>query len=185
MIPDDVIENYLSNLFGRSEPGQVIHHLLFATAEPADHTALGLPDPGKLKVAIYAIAPTGDVDADRFVSQTIMAAIAEAHRNKTAVHFAGLAMEAHAVKDDGTEVTGNLARRLVADRKLQEHPGAVEVTRLYAACRDGRRWTGEHILTGPKAGTISGPRLRVGALAPQESGPQQRLVRAAVDLRFT
>ncbi|HCU49983.1 MAG TPA: hypothetical protein DGG94_09325 [Micromonosporaceae bacterium] len=182
MIPDEVIEGYLGMLFGNSEPGQLLHHLLVATAAPADHTALGFPQTDKLKVTIYAIAPTGDVDAGQFVAKTIRTAIVEARRGETVPYFAGLAMEVHTVDDDGNEVTENLARRLGADRKLQDHPAAVEVTLLYAACRDGRRWVGEHLLTGDRAGTVVGPEMRVGAIGPQESGTHQRLVRAAVGL---
>lgn len=182
MISDDKIEGYLDTLFGHSDPGDVMHHLLVASAEPADHNALGLPNPDKLAVTLYAIAPDNTVNADQFVSKTIAAAIAEAHDKQATIYFAALAMEVHAVAADGNEATENLARRLGADRKLQEHPAAVEVTRLYAACRDGRRWTGDHILTGPRAGTIDGPQVRVGVLRRREIGPQQRLIRLAVGL---
>lgn len=182
MIPDELIEGYLASLLGNSEPGQALHHLMFATAAAADLTPLGIPQTDKLKVHIYAIAPTADVDAGRFITQTIQTAIVEARQRQTLPYFAGLAIEAHTVADDGTEVTENLARRLGADRQLQDHPAAVEVTLLYAACRDGRRWIGEHILTGAEAGTIVGPELRVGAPGPQESGIHKRLVRAAVGL---
>lgn len=179
MIPQDVIDGYLSSLFGRSEPGQTMHHLLVATANPADGSVLGIPN---LEVAVYAIAPTGDVDAEQLLAETIMTAIVWARRKGAVVHFAGLAMEVYTIADDGNEVTENRARLLLAERRLQEHPDAVEMTRLYAACRDGRRWTGGHILTGPKAGTVSGPHARVGGIAPQEKGMHQRLVRAAVGL---
>lgn len=185
MIPDDVIEKYLSTLFGNSEPGAVIHSLLVVAADPADHTALGFPDPEKLQGTFYAIAPDETVDADQFVSQAITAAAVQAQKDATVIHFAGLAMEAYTVADDGCEVTENLARRLTADRKLSEHPAAVEVTMLYAACRDGRRWGGEHYLTGPKAGTKSGPQVWVGPLAPQERGSRKRLIRAVVGLSLT
>lgn len=183
MIPDATIEKYLGSLFGVSEPGQNFHHLLLARgAERGAIGALGLPDPDKLEVRWYAIAPTDEVDAELFVNQTIAVAAMEAQANEAVIYFAGLAMEVYAVDDDGTEVTENLARRLKNDRKLQEHPGAVEVTRLYAACRDGRRWTGEHYLTGPQAGAISGPTVRTGRLTAEESGFDRRLIRHAVGL---
>jgi hypothetical protein len=182
VIPDEVIERYLGTLFGNSEPGQTLHHLLFATADKADHTALGLPRADKLKVTMYAIAPTADVDAAQFVAQTIRKAIADVRQSQTLPYFVGLGMETHAVVTDGNEVTENLARRLHADRQLQEHPAAVEVTLLYAACRDGRRWVGEHFLTGDEAGRVVGPQLCAGAVGPQESGIHKRLIRAAVGL---
>lgn len=183
MISDDLIETYLNNLFGSSAPGDDIHSLVFSVADDfAGRTALGVIPSDKVEVRFHAIVPTVEVDGDHFIAQTITRAIAEAQADKKVVHFAGLAIEANAVVDDGSEVTENRARRLMADRKLQEHPAAIELTRLYAACRDGRRWTGEHYLTGPKAGTIDGPHLRMGGLAPEEVGPHQWLVRLAVGL---
>lgn len=182
VIPDDVIERYLSNLFGTSDPGAALHHMLTASAVSNAHTALGLVDPGQLRMTFYGIAPDGNMDTDQFIAQMIMSAVTEARRNEAVIHFIGLARELYAIIDDENEVTQNLARRLKADRKLEEHPAAIEMTLLYAACSDGRRWTGEHFLTGPKAGTIAGPHLRVGALAPQERGSLQRLIRTAVGL---
>jgi len=179
VIPDGQIDGWLKCVFGNSEPGQTLHHMVFAAAAEGEVTALGLP---QLKVTIYAIAPTEDVDAGQFVARTIRGAIAEAQQNGTVPHFAALGIEAHSVTGNGDEVSENLGRRLAADGKLQEHPAAVEVTRLYAACRDGRRWTGEHILTGELAGTVRGPQLLTGAVGPQEAGLHARLIRAAVGL---
>ena len=182
MIADEAIEKWLRNLFGRSQPGDEIHNLLVATAAAADLNALGLPPRDKLHVTFYAIAPVA-TDGDQYVAQAIRDVIAEAKHKAVLPYFAGLAMEVHSVEDDGDEVTQNLARRLGADRRLPEHPRVVEVTWLYAACRDGRRWTGVHILTGRHAGKIVGPRLRTGPIvAAQESSVHQRLVREAVGL---
>lgn len=179
-IPDDLIDTYLTGLFGRSEPGDVMHHLYVAAAEPS-RNALGLVDPDKIHGTIYAIAPDETVDVNQFIAETIMGAKIEAHKNSRTIHFAGLAMEVHkAILPEDDEVAENLARRLHADRKLAEHPTAVEVTRLYAASRDGRRWIGEHYLTGATAGTIVGPDLRVGGLANDEREPLHRLIRALV-----
>lgn len=182
MITDEVIDGYLAIVFGHSEPGQTLHNMIFASSPAAENTALGLPGTGQLAVTIYAIAPTQEVDADKFMALTIRAAIAEAQKNRMVPYFAALGAEAHGVDDDGNEVTDNLARRLHADRQLQNHPAACEVTMLYAACRDGRRWTGKHYLTGPKAGTIIGPNLQSGPVTAKEKGIHQRLIRAAVGL---
>lgn len=46
-----------------------------------------------------------------------------------------------------------LARRLHREHRMNEHPDVMELTGVYGACRDGRRWRGRHWLTGPKAGT--------------------------------
>jgi hypothetical protein len=185
VIPDETITRYLSGLFGNSEPGARLHQMMFATAALDDLTALGLPDPAKLQLTIYAIAPTGEVDADAFVAQSIAAAIAEAHHQRIQPWFAGLAMERVMVGFDGNEVSENLARRLRADRKLQDHPASTEATELYAACRDGRRWWGRHLLTGDRAGKITGPMLMGGPLRPREQGPHQALIRQAVGLMQT
>lgn len=180
MIPDNVINGYLDTLFGHSEPGQVIHHLLTASAGPADHNLLGLPDPDKLQVRIYGIAPDNNVDAAQFIAKTIAGAVIEAKENDAAVYFAGLAVEAHVVLDNGDEVNQNRALRLHTDGELDKHENAVEATRLYAACRDGRRWTGVHILTGVKAGAIRGPKVLSGPLTPGDKGLHPQLIRAAV-----
>lgn len=179
MIPQDVVDGYLGALFGNSEPGQTIHQLMIAAAQPDGRGALGIPELG---VTLYAIAPDGDVDTDQFIARVITTAVREAQQKQSVIHFAALVLEIHAVNDDGNEVTENLARRMQADRKLQDHPGAVETTLLYAACRDGRRWVGTHVLTGPRAGTVVGPELRLGALARDERGRHTWLVRTAVGI---
>lgn len=185
-IPDDVIADYLGALFGRSSPGDVLSHLYAAAADPGDVGPLGLVDPAKLYGTIYAIAPDAGVESvDAFVLKVIAAAAAENAACGRVVHFAALALEAHtAYVPESDEVAHKLARRLHADGKLPEHPNAVEVTMLYAACRDGRRWIGRHVLTGPTAGTITGPDLRVGPLADDErASPFQRAVRMLVTRR--
>lgn len=181
IVDDDTITGYLGHLLGRSEPGAVLHTLMVATAEPGHRSALGLVESDKLHNSVYAIAPDDTVDADQFIAKVIMNAAIEAHTAGRVILFAGLAIEAHkALLPEDDEVSENRARRLQADRKLHEHPTAVEVTRLYAAASDGRRWVGEHYLTGPMAGTIIGPEVRVGSLANDEREPQHRLVRLLV-----
>jgi hypothetical protein len=184
VIPDEVIENYFSVLFGRSEPGQELHHMLISAAPHGELNALGLPPRDKLQVSMYAIA--GDVEsaagAEEFVHTTIRAAYTDLYQSGLKPFFAGLAMEMVAVDVGGDEVTENLARRLAAEDKLEEHPAAVEVTLLYAACRDGRRWAGEHVLTGPRAGTVLGPTLLSEDVKPEENRMRNRLIRRVVGL---
>jgi hypothetical protein len=183
VIPDDVIDTYLTVLFGRSDPGQAIHHMLLATADTAD-TPFGFPDPQKLKVSMFALAPTDEIDPEQFITECIAGGIIEQHLEHATIYFAGVALEVHSVEPDGTELTENLARRMGADKLLHEHPAACEITWLYAACRDGRRWTGRHYLTGPKQGTIIGPDTRFGlALSDHEIGPRQFMIRRAVGLQ--
>lgn len=178
-LPDDLVTRYLGQLFGHSTPGDGLHHLLTAMADPTEANAFGLPDPDKLAVFIYAIAPDGSAaEVESLIAKTVAMSVIEADQQGKVIHFAGLAVECHQVP--AGVARKDVARRLQDDGKLQEHPDAFEVTRLYAACRDGRRWTGQHFLTGPKADTIVGPTLRVGGLADDERGPHSRLVRAAV-----
>lgn len=177
MIPQDTIDGYLACLLGNSEPGAVLHHLLVATTAPGAETALGVPS---LSTTIYAIAPESSDAA--FIARAVMAAVAEAREKKAVIQFAGLASEVFVVMPDGNEVTENRARILGPERRLHEHPSAIEMTTLYAACRDGRRWIGHHFVTGPKAGTIFGPQALTGALYPDERARLRGLICAAVDI---
>ena len=179
MIPDDAIDGYLSAIFGDSEPGAMLHTMLLAVAEP-ETGPLGLP---KIATTLYAIDPSGPNGGDPFVAKAIRAAVAEKLREGCVIEFAGLAIEAHIVDiPDNDEVAENKARVMHGDRRLSEHPAAVETTVLFAACRDGRRWTGMHYLTGPKAGTVLGPELHQGTLVDQEQGRYARLIRSAVGI---
>lgn len=181
----EVVEDYLRILFGRSDPGDTIHHLLIASCPPEDRTALGGVQTDKLQLSMYAIAPVGPIDVERFIAQSIRDAIAQQRRDGLVPYFAGLAREMLHLDIEGDEVAENRARRMRADGKLQDHPDAAEVTLLYAACTDGRRWVGEHVLTGAKAGTVVGPELRNGAITAEESGLHKRLVRVAAGLVAT
>lgn len=179
--PNEPINHYLEQLLCRSDAGDTLHHLLTATADPGDRNAFGQPDPDKLHVSLYAIDSVRPTETDEFISKVILRAVFDARRAKKVIHFAGIGIETHMVMlADNDEVADNRARRLQADTKLQEHPDVVEVTQLYAACSDGRRWTGLRYLTGPNAGTVQGPVLRFGGLASDEGGLHPKLIRAAV-----
>lgn len=80
---------------------------------------------------------------------------------------------------DGDPEGGRLHR---GDR-LSEHPGAFEMTKVYAACSDGRRWNIDHVVSGPRAGTMEGMTARVGPYGPDERGRRPQLIRYAVGLR--
>jgi hypothetical protein len=182
VIPQDQIGTYLDALFGRSSPGQALHHALIAAAGPDDMTPLGAVDPDKLHTSFVTLAPVGaDINAETFVEQNLRRALTETRRAGRQAVFVGLAMELVMVAADGNPVTEDLARLLTDDRRLHEHPAAHEITHLFAACRDGRRWTGEHYVTGPRAGTIIGPTEHVGP-TPFDRGRRERLILAAVGL---
>jgi hypothetical protein len=181
VIPEDVIDGYLSSLFGSSEPGTTLHTLVIAQTKPGVSTgALGLPE---LETTLYAIDAGPDITAEEMVSQVIFKAIHEARETGAVLHFVGLGLEVHIVRADDNEIAENRVRVMHADRKLHEHPAAVEATVLYAACRDGRRWSGTHTLTGPEAGNKVGPVVRAGAVVPGETGALQKLIRTAVGIQ--
>lgn len=178
MIPDETVGRWLGALFGSSSPGDALHQLLIAAA-PRARTALGLPNLDDLKLSMYAIAPDKTVNTNKFIADVISQAMAEAAQNRAVIHFAGLAIEAHAAAPDDT------TRDLIRKRRLQDHPQAYEVTVLYAAASDGRRWTGVHTLTGPNAGQVDGPTVIVGPVTHAELGTHpicRPLILAAVGL---
>ncbi len=184
MIPKELVDEYLGVLFGNSEPGQTMHHMLVAVAESAAGSALGFLRADKLEVWMFAIAVVGPDRVEEFIAKTIADATEAARVQGKVPYFVGLTLERHLVVfADRDEVTENRARRMVADQQLHEHPEAVEVTQLYAASRDGRRWSGVHFLTGEQAGKMAGPFLREGPIAAEEDATPQRLVRAMVGLR--
>jgi hypothetical protein len=161
---EETITGSLEYLLGHSSPGDTLHHLDISAAPRGP---LGL-DLNNLHNTVCAID-----GLDEMVAKTIMAMTVEAHEAGRGIYFAGLAMENYEAPRDAE------AHRLRGG-KLGEHPQAVEVTRLYAACADGRRWVGWHYLAGPQAGTKVGPLLRTGMLAKDELGTHQGLIRAAV-----
>lgn len=181
MIPEDTITKYLNALLGNSQPGATIHNLLVAAA-PSKPTALGTVAPADLKVTWYAIAPV-EVDPDRYAETVIMAAMVEQTDAGLIPHFVGLAVEAYAIVDGPVdEQARKRARELLSLGQLHRHPDAVEVTVVYAACRDGRRWLGQRIVTGPRAGEPPEMITCVGRLDPREAGGQRRLIRSTVGL---
>ncbi len=167
-------------MFGKSEPGAVMHWLIVVRE---GRGPLGQPEP---KTDVYAIAPVFDnaSDSEKFIASTVYGA---AHDPKAVgpVVLAVFTMElTHVTMDDGAdEVSDNRARVLQASGHLEQHAKAVEVTRLYAAAADGRRWTGMHWLTGSRAGQIDGPTCHgPGSRADLDSWSFARMIRATVGL---
>lgn len=140
-----------------------MHHLHVLAAPPGAVGPLGLPDETQIKATIYAIAPDESVSVGEFIAKVVMAAAVEAHDAGTVVLFAALGQEVWTVSP-----MDELARRLGGEGRLSEHPDAAEVTLVYGAARDGRRWRGRHWLTGPKAGTTEDIEPLVGRPQPQE-----------------
>lgn len=162
MLSEETIMRHLDRLLSSSEPGAELHHLYVVEAPMGAVGPLRLLDEEKTHLSVYAILPTGNVDPERFTMQVVVAAAVEADKRDNVIVFAGLSQEVFAV-----EGMDDLGRRLGAEHRLGEHPRAVEMTMVYAACRDGRRWTGVRWLTGERAGTTGNVRTLVG-------GPDRR-----------
>lgn len=179
MIPEETIVDSLNWLLGQAKPGDALHHLLVVSA--GGPGPLGLPDPGKLETRGYSIAPVR-AGGDQYVAKVIASAGVEHAAARRTVLFAALSRETWWVQSKAEETREDL-RRLAAAGKLAEHPGACEVTRIYGACRDGRRWRGRRILTGPRAGVTEDVTLLVGRFDPQETDVVGGLVRRLVGLK--
>lgn len=165
----------LDYLLTQGEPGQNTHHM-FVVAY-AGSGPLGLPAFKSTGCTIVSDSPA----VDKVTAQSI-AALAVEHRGRgETIVFAGLALEQWTV-NSGDKA---LAQRLAARGRLQDHPDAVEVTVVYGACRDGRRWRGQRWLTGPKAGRSEDVELLVGEpTAAEDGGPIRAtpLLRALVGI---
>jgi hypothetical protein len=176
-----MITRHINSLL-ESEPGDVLHHLHVVAAPVSAIGPLGLPDSEKLHVTIFAIAPDDTVDAVEFTVQAIAAAHADNVREDRVPMFAAISQEAWTVKFN----SGNreLARRPRRQRRLREHPDVVEMTFVYAVCRDGRRWRARRVLTGPEADFSRDVELLVGRPNRQEAygAPWGRPLRHLVGL---
>jgi len=166
LIPEDMITRHINSLL-KSEPGDVLHHLHVVSAPASAIGPLGLPDEEKLHVAIFSIAPDDTVDAAEFTVKTIAAAHADNDREDRVPMFAAISQETWAVKTGGAN--DELARQLRRQQRLREHPDVVEITFVYATCRDGRRWRAQRILTGPDADFSRDVELLVGHPNPGEA----------------
>ncbi|MET0701690.1 MAG: hypothetical protein ABWY93_18725 [Mycobacterium sp.] len=181
-IAEETIMQHLNSLLSQSEPGAILHHMHVVSAPPDAIGPLGLPAQDQLHTDIYALAPEGQVDVDEFVSKVMFKAHADATKEGHRILFVALAQEMWFVHSQALD---EHAKELLEQGRLQEHPAAQEVTVLYAACRDGRRWYGRHVLTGPQAGEKLNVELLVGRPSPREALgiAGARLVRGLVGLQ--
>jgi hypothetical protein len=122
----------------------------------------------------------GDViNVEGFVGQVVAMAGLQHRERREVIMFAAINQEMWTV-----DVVDDLAKQLVQEGRLSEHPDVVEMTMVYGACRDGRRWRGQRWLTGARAGQTANVDLLVGRPDARES-PGIRsapLVRALVGL---
>lgn len=181
MIPEEMMTEHLTWLLESSEPGAALHHLhvLSAPAGP-----LGI-DYDKIKVLVAALAADDSEPVQQFIARAIIKIGLDVAEADEKVIFAGISQETWMIEGRGVKSLMQ-ARRLHAEGKsFGEHPDACEVTALYAASADGRRWRGQRWLTGPKAGTNENVTVLVGPARPAEEGPVHcaSFIRAMVGLR--
>jgi hypothetical protein len=177
IVDDAEVLRIISTVFGCSEPGAQVHQLVLV--RETRHPVLGTPQP---VIGLHGILPTFDnaIANEQFVVTAIANALDENPNPVLAVFTMEMFGIAGPVLD---EVAENRARVLHAEGHLGRHEDAIEFTWLYAAHADGRRWTGEHHLTGAEAGTVEGPTcLPRGERAQSDGRPVARQIRAGVGL---
>lgn len=152
------IMSHLDFHLNQGEPGKSLHHL---TVVQAQITAFGTADYDNVTVTLNAMAQVGPGTFGELLAGTVLRSVAEAKQEKRIIVFAALSQELVVLPRDAPDQ--DLGRRLIAQgRPLTEHPHGQEVTMLYAACEDGRRWRGRRYLTGPMAGITEQADLLVG-----------------------
>lgn len=165
-LPEDMVVTQLNQLLESSDPGQELHHLHVVTSD-GKPGPLGPPTPDQLETTVYAIMPVGpDVDPDVFTQNVVVSAAIENIKKARLPVFAALSQEMWQIpRESWDEQAEKLAS---SGGSYGEHPAAIEVTVLYGACRDGRRWTGRRYLTGSRAGETEQIELLVGRPRPRE-----------------
>lgn len=165
-IPEDMIMRHLNMLLDNSEPGATIHYLHIIAAPAGATGPLGTADPTKLEASIYAIAPDTPTpqEVPHYIRRVTAAAAADQAAKGLTIMFAAAGQEMWFAP-----VGDEHGRRLQAEGRLGEHADAVEMTLVYAACRDGRRWRGGRYLTGPQAGEKIAIETLVGRVSSHET----------------
>ncbi len=179
-IPEEMISKHINGLLGNSNAGDSAHTLYIVAAPAgADVGPFGLVDDSKLEmtVAMLAYEKTPEMTMGQFMTGAFLRIRADHKSAGKTILFAGLALETWWAESDDPSIMAH--RGSIAD-----HPDAAEVTMVYAACRDGRRWSARRYLTGPRAGESVDPTILVGRLNPREGyGMPVELVWQLVDLR--
>ena len=178
-IPEETITRVINQML-TSTPGDALHQICLVAAPRTAIGPLGLADPEQLQTTVYAIVVDDSVNPVEFITDTIGRAALACHDAGQVALFAALSQEVWMVKG-----MDELGTRLHRERRLHEHPNAQEVTMVYAACRDGRRWRAKRFLTGPEVEPTTDVRLLLGPPRPHEAfdAPWGRPLRALVGQR--
>lgn len=158
MISEDRIMKHLDFHLSQSDPGDMLHHLSILRAASDAVGPLGTLDDEKVNTHFWAIAAQGPGTAEDLIATAIKGALYEAIREHEMIVLAVLSQEMWVVP----EKDADYERIMAENSSLGNHPKAFEVTAMYAACADGRRWRGRRYLTGGKAGTTEDVELIVG-----------------------
>jgi hypothetical protein len=182
LVSDERIMKHVELLLGQADPGDAMHGLHVVALPDGAVGPLGVPSEEQLKVAVYAIMADVEsgVPVEDFITRVITAAAVEHVGRGEQILFAALSQEMWAVVGPDAK-----AQELSAQGRLREHPRAGEVTVVYAACADGRRWRGRRWVTGPLAGEEAVIEVLVGPAQHNEGQgvTNAPLVRRLVGLR--
>ncbi len=179
MVPEEKIKQALDYLVNSSNEGDVMQCMITVYSPMSGVGPLGIPDATKLETAVYALAPVAPVDALAWTQQQIRQAGFRHRLNGEQVLFAAISQEMYEV---AAEDFDDEARRLRAAGRLQDHPRVTEVSLVYGACADGRRWRTHRHLTGPERGASPVELLEGGFRPNEERGRVERLVCQLVGL---
>lgn len=162
-IPDEEITKHLNFLLNNSDPGDTLGGLHIVVAPIG---ADGQPDVDKRETHVYVLAcdENAEVKPSQLAVLTIANAALQYQEQKKLPLFACIKTEAW-----GVEPFDELAQQMRdTGRPYSEHPNAGEITVIYAATRDGRRWDGRRWISGPQAGTTDGPNQFTRPIAADE-----------------
>jgi hypothetical protein len=153
-----MIMDQLNYLLGLDDPDSMLHHMHVVAAAAAGIGPLGLPLQGELGTSVYTMM-VDEPDVENWIIRTIARAELEHRRRGETPQFVALNQSMWWVE---TEHFDPLARKLMHEGRLHEHPHVIDMSLVYGAARDGRRWRGRRRLSGERAGELDQVELLVG-----------------------
>lgn len=166
-IPEEMIISQLGLLLDQGDADSRMHHMHVVAAKPGALGPLGLPAEGALGTSVYAMFfdQDGPGGIEKWITKTIARSRFEHERRGDTILFVALSQSMWMVDEEHFDV---LARKLMHEQRLYEHPHVADVTIVYGAARDGRRWRSRRWESGPKEGTTDQVELLVGRPDPGE-----------------
>lgn len=166
-IPEEMIMSHLDLLLDQGDADSRLHHMHVVAAKAGGIGPLGLPAEGKLGTSVYTMLfdEDGPGGIEKWIKRTIARARIEHSRRGDTVLFAALSQSMWLVDSEHFDV---LARKLMHEQRLYEHPNVADATIVYGVARDGRRWRSRRWESGPKEGTTDQVELLVGRPDPSE-----------------